>query len=162
MPHWRAIPTRRTRPNRGYQPSAGRWLHTDSGHPGRPSRHAQFYSDLVPAMIPVALLGSAVYLVRMACRPRKHADTVPSRVYNCCRHTSHMKNISTRRARASGNLNWRLIRWYLRGEIHPPPMRLARTSPQIQKAGLAGLVNSTTMFYPGILSDYGGKTECYV
>ncbi|KAI0303151.1 hypothetical protein BC826DRAFT_869499, partial [Russula brevipes] len=26
------------------------------------SRHAQFYSDLVPAMIPVALLGSAVYM----------------------------------------------------------------------------------------------------
>ena len=74
MPHWRAIPTRR-----GYQPSAGRWLHTDSGHPGRPSRHAQFYSDLVPAMIPVALLGSAVYLVRMACLPREtHADAVPS------------------------------------------------------------------------------------
>ncbi|KAH9844039.1 uncharacterized protein C8Q71DRAFT_731004, partial [Rhodofomes roseus] len=27
-----------------------------------PSRHAQFYSDLIPGMIPVALLGSAVYL----------------------------------------------------------------------------------------------------
>ncbi|PCH41413.1 hypothetical protein WOLCODRAFT_59599, partial [Wolfiporia cocos MD-104 SS10] len=26
------------------------------------SRHAQFYSDLVPGMIPIALLGSAVYL----------------------------------------------------------------------------------------------------
>ena len=67
MAHWRAIPTRRTRPYiRGYQPPTGHWLHTDSGHPGRPSRHAQFYSDLVPAMIPVALLGSAVYMVRMA------------------------------------------------------------------------------------------------
>ncbi|KAI0921539.1 hypothetical protein AcW2_006479 [Taiwanofungus camphoratus] len=27
-----------------------------------PSRHAQFYSDLVPGMIPIALLGSAIYL----------------------------------------------------------------------------------------------------
>jgi hypothetical protein len=34
----------------------------DSGSQG-PSRHAQFYSDLVPAMVPVALLGSAVYMV---------------------------------------------------------------------------------------------------
>ncbi|KAI0786351.1 hypothetical protein C8Q75DRAFT_808345 [Abortiporus biennis] len=30
--------------------------------PKQPSPHAQFYSDLVPAMIPIALLGSAVYL----------------------------------------------------------------------------------------------------
>lgn len=28
------------------------------------SPHAQFYSDLVPGMIPIALLGSAVYMVR--------------------------------------------------------------------------------------------------
>ena len=50
---------------RGYQLSTHRhWLHTDSVHPRRPSRHAQFYSELVPAMIPVALLGSAVYMVR--------------------------------------------------------------------------------------------------
>ncbi|KAF9821441.1 hypothetical protein IEO21_00687 [Rhodonia placenta] len=33
-----------------------------------PSRHAQFYSDLVPGMIPVALLGSAVYLVSQGMR----------------------------------------------------------------------------------------------
>ncbi|KAH9978042.1 hypothetical protein BGW80DRAFT_1285522 [Lactifluus volemus] len=40
--------------------SIRRCLHTNSSH--RPSRHAQFYSNLVPAMIPVALLGSAVYM----------------------------------------------------------------------------------------------------
>ena len=28
-----------------------------------PSRHAQFYSDLVPTMVPVALPGSAIYMV---------------------------------------------------------------------------------------------------
>lgn len=37
--------------------------------PKTPSRHALFYSDLVPGMIPVALLGSAIYLVRLLCLP---------------------------------------------------------------------------------------------
>ncbi|TFK93891.1 hypothetical protein K466DRAFT_477823 [Polyporus arcularius HHB13444] len=32
--------------------------------PPTPSRHAQFYTDYVAGMIPVALLGSAVYIVR--------------------------------------------------------------------------------------------------
>jgi hypothetical protein len=54
---WRALA-----PSSTYHPSARRCLHANSGH--RPSRHAQFYSDLIPAMIPVALLGSAVYMVR--------------------------------------------------------------------------------------------------
>ncbi|KAI0269235.1 hypothetical protein BC834DRAFT_865393 [Gloeopeniophorella convolvens] len=40
--------------------STRRIFQADAGHPS--SRHAQFYSDLVPAMIPVALLGSAVYM----------------------------------------------------------------------------------------------------
>jgi len=31
-------------------------------HKKRASPHAQFYSDLVPGMIPIALLGSALYL----------------------------------------------------------------------------------------------------
>lgn len=142
MPHWRAFPTRLTRSNCGRQPSTRHWLHTDGGHPGRPSRHAQFYSDLVPAMIPVALLGSAVYLVRICLSgPRKHM-LIPFRAYNCCRHISHMKNILTTRARVSGNLNRRLMRWYLKGQNHPLPMRLAGRNPQIQ-AGLAGLVDST-------------------
>ncbi|KII95357.1 hypothetical protein PLICRDRAFT_97297 [Plicaturopsis crispa FD-325 SS-3] len=36
---------------------------TGGEHPtSTKSAHAQFYSDLVPAMIPVAILGSAVYL----------------------------------------------------------------------------------------------------
>jgi hypothetical protein len=62
MLRWRAIATRYPR---GYQSSTSRrWLHGNSGHDTRPSRHAHFYSDLVPAMIPVALLGSAVYMVR--------------------------------------------------------------------------------------------------
>lgn len=40
-----------------------------STHNKTPSRHALFYSDLVPGMIPVALLGSAIYLVRLLCLP---------------------------------------------------------------------------------------------
>jgi len=60
MLHRRAVLTRSWR--RYKLPTTRRWLHADSGHPTRPSRHAQFYSDLVPAMIPVALLGSAVYM----------------------------------------------------------------------------------------------------
>jgi hypothetical protein len=57
MPRWRALA-----PSGTYHPSDRRCLHANSEH--RPSRHAQFYSALVPAMIPVALLGSAVYMVR--------------------------------------------------------------------------------------------------
>lgn len=34
------------------------------------SGHAHFYSDLLPGMLPVALLGSAVYLVRTLLSPR--------------------------------------------------------------------------------------------
>jgi hypothetical protein len=68
MLRWRTVSSA-TRSRSGYhQPSTRhcQWLHADSGHghPRRPSRHAQFYSELVPAMIPVALLGSAVYMVR--------------------------------------------------------------------------------------------------
>lgn len=58
MLRWQALATR----SRYHRP-ARRCLHADSGRQ-RPSRHAQFYSDLVPAMIPVALLGSTVYMVR--------------------------------------------------------------------------------------------------
>ncbi|KAI9510424.1 hypothetical protein F5148DRAFT_1179273 [Russula earlei] len=62
--HWRAIATRSfARPYR--RPSNRRWLRVENEHAARrpsSSRHAQFYSDLVPAMIPVALLGSAVYV----------------------------------------------------------------------------------------------------
>jgi len=68
MLRWQAIATRSTRGHYRLQTSR-RWLHGDSEHPARPSRHAQFYSDLVPAMIPVALLGSAVYMVRDASCP---------------------------------------------------------------------------------------------
>ena|ERR1700733_11730450 len=31
----------------------------------QPNRHAQFYRDFVPAMIPIFLIGSAVYVVRL-------------------------------------------------------------------------------------------------
>ncbi|KAI9466765.1 hypothetical protein BJY52DRAFT_1111116 [Lactarius psammicola] len=57
--HWRSLATRR----RSSQPSTRRFVHRggDSGS-HEPSRHAQFYSDLLPAMVPVALLGSAVYM----------------------------------------------------------------------------------------------------
>ncbi|KAI9067592.1 hypothetical protein FKP32DRAFT_1588419 [Trametes sanguinea] len=33
-----------------------------SSSPGQPSRHAQFYTEFAAGMIPVAILGSAVYL----------------------------------------------------------------------------------------------------
>jgi len=62
MLRWQAIVTRSTRGHHQLS-TARRWLHSsDSGYPTRPSRHAQFYSDLVPAMVPIALLGSAVYM----------------------------------------------------------------------------------------------------
>ena len=35
-----------------------------SSSPREPSRHAQFYTEFAAGMIPVAILGSAVYLVR--------------------------------------------------------------------------------------------------
>ncbi|KAH9062091.1 hypothetical protein EDB87DRAFT_1609279 [Lactarius vividus] len=59
IPHWRGLVTRR----RSSHLSTRRFVHSgsDGGSHG-PSRHAQFYSDLVPAMVPVALLGSAVYM----------------------------------------------------------------------------------------------------
>lgn len=51
---------------RGRQP-----LHPRPYSDGAPQRsaHAQWYADIVPAMIPVALLGSAVYLVCTAFSP---------------------------------------------------------------------------------------------
>jgi len=66
--HWRGLATRR----RSSQLSTRRFVHRggDSGSHG-PSRHAQFYSDLIPAMVPVALLGSAVYMV---CRLHPRCD----------------------------------------------------------------------------------------
>jgi hypothetical protein len=55
----------------------------DSGSQG-PSRHAQFYSDLVPAMVPVALLGSAVYmglqLLQTCLAHEKYLDEARARV----------------------------------------------------------------------------------
>ncbi|OCH93625.1 hypothetical protein OBBRIDRAFT_771400 [Obba rivulosa] len=50
------LPPGRTRATRRYSSQ-----NTPPDTRGR-SRHAQFYSDLVPGMLPVALLGSAVYL----------------------------------------------------------------------------------------------------
>ncbi|ETW84325.1 hypothetical protein HETIRDRAFT_28617, partial [Heterobasidion irregulare TC 32-1] len=46
--------------------------------------HAQFYSDLVPGMIPIALLGSAVYMALQLLQSRlsheKHLDEARSRI----------------------------------------------------------------------------------
>ena len=146
MLRWRATATWSTR---GHQPSmTRRWLHSDSGHPTRPSRHAQFYSDLVPAMIPVALLGSAVYMVRKqgenAFRIRasltSFATLGSSRVCSCCKHAYHMKNTSTRRVRASRDLNGRSMLCCSREGTHPHLHRQpAPRTPQIQEAGLDGL-----------------------
>src|SRR6266852_2220180 len=113
--HWRTV-SWATRSRSGYQRSTTQcryWLHTDSAHPRRPSRHAQFYSELVPAMIPVALLGSAVYMVRSSLAAQDFFQSeILCRAYTCSKHIFHMKNISTRRARASRNLNRRLMLWY--------------------------------------------------
>ena len=80
MLRWQAIVTRST-PRRHHKPSTSRrWLHGDSENPTRPNRHAQFYSDLVPAMIPVALLGSAVYMVRNAPCPHDRLCFVQARL----------------------------------------------------------------------------------
>jgi hypothetical protein len=42
--------------------------HSESPQPKRRSAYGQWYAEVVPGMIPVALLGSAVYLVRSSCR----------------------------------------------------------------------------------------------
>lgn len=59
-PQWLA----RSSSRRPASPRRVRYL-TQGPEPAKSSRspHAQFYSDLVPGMVPVALLGSAVYLV---------------------------------------------------------------------------------------------------
>jgi len=65
---------------RSSQPSTRRFVHRGDG----PSRHAQFYSDLLPAMIPVALLGSAVYmglqLLQTSLAHEKYLDEARARV----------------------------------------------------------------------------------
>jgi hypothetical protein len=143
---WRATTTRSTR---GHQSSTThRCLHGDSGHPTRPSRHAQFYSDLLPAMIPVALLGSAVYMVRelyplcdFFFQTRSKPDLCnlgSSRVYSCCRLVCHMKNTLTRRGLASRSWSGRSMLSYLREEAHPHPQSSLRT-PRMQQTGLGGL-----------------------
>ncbi|KAH9963170.1 hypothetical protein BC827DRAFT_1129260 [Russula dissimulans] len=90
MSHWRTIATRSRRQchyHHHHQLSSRRWLHhaeSDSERTTRPSRHAQFYSDLVPAMIPVALLGSAVYmglqLLQTCLSHEKYLDEARARV----------------------------------------------------------------------------------
>jgi hypothetical protein len=145
MLRWRAIATWSTRAHQ--TSTTRRWLHGDSGHPTRPSRHAQFYSDLVPAMIPVALLGSAVYMVREACAQVENAFRIradltyfanfaigSSRVYSCCRHTYHMKNTLTRPVHASRNLNRVSMLCYSREGTPPHPhlhQQLAPGTPQL-------------------------------
>lgn len=53
-PRWQTTPTRRT-------------YSTEQAAASKPpSPHAQWYSDMLPGMIPVALLGSAVYIVRVS------------------------------------------------------------------------------------------------
>lgn len=47
-------------PRRTFGSSPTRYSQSPKQH----TSHAQFYSDLLPGMIPVALLGSAVYMVR--------------------------------------------------------------------------------------------------
>jgi len=73
------------------KPHRSRWF---SEQPPRPppagvnppakSPHAQFYSDLLPAMIPVALVGSAVYigltLAREHLSTEKYLDAAQARI----------------------------------------------------------------------------------
>ncbi|TCD71322.1 hypothetical protein EIP91_011093 [Steccherinum ochraceum] len=62
----RSLPLRNIRPCSGRLPVRPARYSTQSSEPSKPPRagtsHAQFYSDLIPGMVPVALLGSAVYL----------------------------------------------------------------------------------------------------
>ncbi|THH05115.1 hypothetical protein EW145_g5030 [Phellinidium pouzarii] len=59
--------------------------HADgSAETSRPSAHAQWYTHTLPAMIPVALLGSAVYfalqLVQTKLATEKHLDEANARI----------------------------------------------------------------------------------
>ena len=56
-------------PNAGRVPIARRSMSTGPSSPPPPappprSRHAQFYTDYAAGMLPIALLGSAIYIVR--------------------------------------------------------------------------------------------------
>lgn len=53
----RTLPTARSR-----APIANRKAYSTSENTRTGTSHAQFYSELVPGMIPIALLGSAVFL----------------------------------------------------------------------------------------------------
>lgn len=64
------------------------------------SAHAQWYSDMLPAMVPVALLGSAVYMVRSPLLPRT-GHMPRSRLYlprdcDCSKPTCPTNDTSTR------------------------------------------------------------------
>jgi hypothetical protein len=93
--HCRGLASRR----RSSQPSTRRFVHRgDSGSHG-PSRHAQFYSDLVPAMVPVALLGSAVYmglqLLQTSLAHEKYLDEARARVQELEREIDVLESRNT-------------------------------------------------------------------
>ncbi|KAI0080762.1 hypothetical protein K474DRAFT_1657603 [Panus rudis PR-1116 ss-1] len=61
-----------------------RFASHDTARKSPPSPHAHFYSDLVPGMIPIALLGSAVYmglrLLQSHWSHEKYLDEARSRI----------------------------------------------------------------------------------
>ncbi|KAI0301791.1 hypothetical protein B0F90DRAFT_1816694 [Multifurca ochricompacta] len=103
-----------------YRSSTRRLLHDNGNNGHRQNRHAQFYSDLVPAMIPVALLGSAVYmglqLLQTYLSHEKYLDEARARVEELereidallleRRNTSSATNATVDATAPEGWLNW--------------------------------------------------------
>ncbi|KAF7433233.1 hypothetical protein PC9H_005183 [Pleurotus ostreatus] len=88
------------------------------------SAHAQWYADVVPAMIPVALLGSAVYLalqlVQVNLAHEKHLDEAKARLseleteVNALREErrQNLARASTSETRDSPNVGQVSHRWW--------------------------------------------------
>ncbi|KAL5488150.1 hypothetical protein ACEPAI_6258 [Sanghuangporus weigelae] len=71
------------------------------------SAHAQWYTDVVPAMIPIALLGSAVYiglqLVQTKLATEKYLDEANSRIAQLEEEIRRLQSEQEARARALGS-----------------------------------------------------------
>ncbi|KAF9469054.1 hypothetical protein BDZ94DRAFT_1245259 [Collybia nuda] len=77
--------TRSLAPRRLLSSPRAQWRPYSKGGPNMPkSAHAQWYADVVPAMIPIFLLGSAVYLglqlTQVKLSHEKHMEEAMARV----------------------------------------------------------------------------------
>ncbi|TFK76075.1 hypothetical protein BDN72DRAFT_831519 [Pluteus cervinus] len=85
-------------------PPLVRSVHNAPPTPAKKSPHGQWYSDVVPSMIPIFLLGSAVYLVRkppfLVYTPLIFGN---HRVYNSHNSNYLMKSTCRRHRNASAN-----------------------------------------------------------